>query len=65
MKVVSVNWPRMLDVVLPGSVTDTWPCWLMVSPVEFGGMVMVGCTRLPSAVTMRPWLSIWNEPSRV
>jgi hypothetical protein len=35
----------MLDVVLPGSVTETWPCWLMVSPlgdrrlyqIAFGG----------------------------
>ena len=42
MNVVIVNWPRMLDVELPGSVTETWPCWLMVSPVEFCGMVMVG-----------------------
>jgi hypothetical protein len=55
----------MLEVVVPGSVTETWPCWLMVSPSEFGGMVIVGWTRLPSAVTMRPCESIWNDPSRV
>ena len=65
MKRVRVNWPSTVDVVLPGSVTETWPCVLMVRPVAFCGMVMAGCTTLPCGVTMRPCASIWNEPSRV
>ena len=55
----------MVGVVEPAAITDTWPCALMVKPVEFCGMVIAGCTTLPCAVTMRPCASIWNEPSRV
>ena len=55
----------MVDVVVPGSVTDTWPWALTVSPEAFCGTVIAGCTRLPCALTMRPWLSIWKVPSRV
>ena len=65
MKRVRPIWPTVVGVVDPGSVTETWPCALMVRPDEFCGMVMVGCTGLPCAVTMRPCASIWNEPSRV
>ena len=61
--------PDLADVasasVDPGSVTETWPWALMVMPEEFCGMVIVGCTGLPWALTMRPCVSIWNEPSRV
>ena len=65
MKRVRVSWPRMVGVVEPCGSTDTWPCGLIVNPVEFCGMVIAGCTTLPCAVTMRPVASIWNEPSRV
>ena len=51
-------------LVAPATLTETWPWLLMVSEVEFCGMVMPGCTTLPCAVTMRPCASIWNEPSR-
>jgi len=65
MNRVSPIWPTVTGVVEPGSTTVTWPCALMVSPEEFCGMVMVGCTGLPCAVTMRPCASIMNVPSRV
>ena len=65
MKRVSPIWPTVVGVVEPGSITDTCPCVLMVICEEFCGIVIVGCTGLPCALTMRPWWSIWNEPSRV
>ena len=64
MKRVSASCPSTVGWVLPATITDTWPWLLMVSEVEFCGMVMPGCTTLPCAVTIRPWASIWNEPSR-
>jgi hypothetical protein len=65
MKRVRPIWPTVVGVVEPGNVTVTCPCALMVRPEEFCGIVMVGCTGLPCAVTTRPCASIWNEPSRV
>ena len=54
MKRVRPIWPTTVGVVEPGVITETWPCWLMVSCDEFCGIVMVGCTGLPCAVTTRP-----------
>ena len=57
--------PTTVGVVEPGIVADTWPCALIVTPVEFCGMVRPGLSTLPCAVTMRPCASSSNEPSRV
>ena len=65
MKRVRPIWPTRVGVVEPGSITVTWPCALMVICEEFCGIVIVGCTGLPCAVTTRPCASIMNEPSRV
>ena len=65
MKRVMVSWPNVVGAVWPCGITETWPCALMVSPLLLAGIVMVGITTLPCAVTMRPCASIWNEPSRV
>ena len=35
-------WPTTVGVVEPVGVADTWPCALMVTPVEFCGIVMPG-----------------------
>ena len=39
-------------MVLPAGVTETWPCALIVSPLELAGIVMAGCTTLPAAVSL-------------
>ena len=65
MKRVRPIWPTVVGVVEPGRVTESWPCALMVMPEAFCGIVIVGCTGLPCALTTRPCASIWNEPSRV
>jgi len=65
MKRVRPMLPRIVGVVVPGTITETWPAALMVSCDDAVGTVMVGCTRLPWALTMRPWLSIEKVPSRV
>jgi hypothetical protein len=44
MNRVTWSWPRMVGVVLPTGMTETWPCALTVKAVEFGGTVMPGCT---------------------
>ncbi len=65
MKRVRLIWPTTVGVVEPGVMTETWPCGLMVSCDEFCGIVIVGCTGLPCAVTHAALPSVVNEPSRV
>ena len=65
MKLAMARLPTVCGCVLPGTVTATAPSALMVTLVALAGMVMPLTTGSPLDVTMRPWASTWNEPSRV
>ena len=51
--------------MFPEMVADTVPLLAMVTFLAFAGTVTPLATARPPAVTRRPWLSTWNDPSRV
>ncbi len=50
---------------MPGIVAVTVPSVAIDTFLALAGTVTPLATGRPLAVTSRPWLSTWNEPSRV
>ena len=63
--VASCICPTCCGACCPGILAVTVPSLPMDMLCAFVGKVMPGSRASPSAVTMLPWASMWNDPARV